>query len=204
MARNSTLFILFIVITTCAQAQGYRGQRFVFMYQPSLATTSVLNLPKTYTYHRLSAGYVLSDHLLFNVHGQFGAKKYSTDLSVFIDEGAIKDISGGVELLFFRKINQCYAPLGKFIGFGFEYGRQNSVREIPDPTTIYYNLLIYDDQNRVPLYVISAVLGRNYMIGKHFLLGLGVQYSYCLGDPHVGSLKYRQAVKPFINLGITL
>lgn len=203
MTKIVTSLLLICMYANVSFGQGYRGKRFMATYSPSY---TMIEPPFGFTnfilYNSVKVGYVLSNHFVVNVNGQFG-KTNERDFNRF-ETFSIKDVSGGISFLYFRKFHQNYAPVGRYMGLRFDYGKQNSVREIPDPEDIYneQKLYYYDDQIRTKMMIISAEFGRNYVFKEKFLFGYGIQYGFVLGDTHEDAPKYRQLLKPHFNFGI--
>lgn len=204
------IIILFVVLTAAVSTsfgQGYRGKRFLAAYSPSYSMVNPsYGFDQFILYNSVKVGYTLSKHLTINVNGQYGSTKAFSKYG--FESCQIKDISGGVALLYFRKFHQNYAPIGRYMGLRFDYGTQNSFREevyIPDPLYPSYTETIeyYDDQERVSLMVISAEFGRNYLIKEKFLFGYGIQYGFIIGSGKMFSApNARQLLKPHFNFGI--
>lgn len=204
MIRSCIITLSFVVLfVLTSTAQGYRGKRFSVSYQPSY---SMVNPPfgfnKMLLYNRVNVGFAVGNHLTVNLSGQYGKSKEKEWRRGDFDNFGINDITGGISLLYFRKFHQNYAPIGRYMGIGFEYGIQNATREEINPDNEYNPYIYYDNQETASLMVISAYFGRNFLAKEKFLFGWGIQYGWCIGDKHAYAPSARMLLKPNFTFGI--
>ena len=206
MIKSIVITLLFAgLFSASSNAQGYRGKRFSVAYQPSYALAGFYTFNRMIMYNRVNLGFALGDHLTVNLSGQYGKTKEKEWSGGGYENFGINDITGGISLLYFRKFHQNYAPIGRYMGIGFEYGQQNAGRTILEPVegSSYSNELdYYDSEERTSLMVISAYFGRNFLAKEKFLLGWGIQYGWCMGDKANQTPSMRMLVKPNFTFGI--
>lgn len=194
MNRVLLLSVVFLFVSFAGYTQGYRGKRFSFSYKPSYNVASG-SWPLRYWiyYHDVDLGFALSDHWSVNVRGMYGTHKMQP-VNGFYD-AEINDLTVGLSFSYFRKQMQSFAPVGKYIRFGLDYGKQNSAREVD-------GISVYDGFERIDLIIPSVTFGRNFLIKEWLLFGYGLQTGWCFGDPEKRSPKARQLFKPHFNIGI--
>ncbi len=203
MRKSSFLYTLLFVSVFCKEfhAQGYRGRKFSLSYVPGYSMIEPpFDFKHVIAHQKINLGYSLSKHLSVNLIGSFTNTRTMT--SPRYKEVQIKDITYGIGFNYFKKQQQSFAPVGRFIGFSFEFGSQNleQISYAPPyypggkPIKEYY----YNDQKRGDLMLFSINFGKNYLFKDRFLVGYGIQYGYCTqGGPN-----WRHFVKPQFNFGI--
>jgi hypothetical protein len=216
--------IAFLLTLQTAFGQGYRGRKLSLSYQPAYSFIGYFNpeLLIPIGHQKVNVGFALSNQLSINLtaqtsngkklgyytaHGGTGYHSVQGDL-------IIEDKLVGVQLNYFRKSKSAFAPLGRYLSLGIEYGRSNSYSEDtvfsvnPNPfgediITTYPN---YDDRETESIIILSFVIGRNFLVGDRFLLGYGMQLGSHLAPIWDILLEYDQPMrhfgKPFFNLGV--
>lgn len=212
-----TLFLLILSLTlytSVLHAQGYRGKRMEIDYNPAYSMANpIYGFSSLFLSHRLNFGYALSNHWMINLNGQFASSRPLNIIGTgIISELNIKDISGGFSFLYFRKFHQGYAPVGRYMGVGVDFGTQNTWRVESD--TVSYGFgqyditdrYFYDDKEPGSMICVYAIFGRNYLIRERYLFGYGIQYGYVLGNDGIEdagvNLSYRHVIKPHFKIGI--
>lgn len=191
------LFTLILAISFggTINAQGLNGKRFTFSYQPGYSFTLGYYQDIDFMlHHRANLGFALSDH--WTVNASFLYSHRETRHSSY-EDFIINDMGGGISFLYFRKIHQSFAPNGRYMGFGFDYGTSNGKHLNPNITDDSKEYS-YSELGKTNLMVASAIFGRNFIIKDHILIGYGIQWGFTIGayqpQRHLG--------KPFFNLGL--
>lgn len=178
-----TILVFTSILATDSFGQGYRGKRFAITYQPGYSMVDYLSFYFV-GHHKLNLGYAVSKHFMINVHGNYSASRELDHY--YYEKYQIKDITAGGSILYFRKIQQSYAPIGRYMGIGFDYGQSNServvtIQESPG-SSYYYDYYYYDDVDRQTYMFVSAIFGRNYLIKERLLLGWGMNWGFNINN----------------------
>jgi hypothetical protein len=204
MKKAITFFLIFS--TYFCYSQGYRDNKFSLSYQPAYSLIGTLST-KFLTHHKVNFGWSVLKHFSINSTFSYSKKDFfilDSELSGESFDGRIyktfniKDISGGINILYFRKSMQGYSPIGKYFGVGMDFGKQNSLSTLTNPNNPLYVFNYYTDLDRETLIMISAFIGRNFLIKEKVLLGYGIQFSRIL---NVADQPERQNSKPYFNMG---
>ena len=201
--RNSRfIFLLFSALFAhqLLFSQGYRGNKFSISYQPGYSMIDPSYDFKHVIFHqKMNLGFSIADHWSINLIGSYTNSR--TMKNSKYNEFQIKDYTGGLSINYFKRRKQCFAPIGRFVGFSVEYGSQNQERI--EYVTInqgsqLFKLKFYDSESRGSLMIFSVNTGKNYLIKDRYLLGYGIQYGISTGNgPAV-----RHFIKPQFNFGI--
>lgn len=196
--KRSAIFILSLSFLLCAQfasGQGYRGKRFTIAYQPGYSMLiPTYDFQNIMMHHKLNAGVALGKHLSLNLTGSYTNSR-ALSSNDYYESVQVNDVSAGITLQYFYTNFQSFAPIGRYVGLGIDFGMQNSKRDLSTETQTIYR---YDSQVREKMMMISIYLGKNFLVRERILLGYGVQ----LGVITQGDFKFRHCVKPQFIIGI--
>lgn len=204
---NKNILLRFGLIVLLASSntfgQGYRGKRFTASYQPAI---SMINPPYDFghlmMHHKLNVGFAIGKHLSINLTGSYTNTREWTDFYLYqhYTSMQINDLSGGINIMYYYKNFQSFAPLGRYVGLGIEYGRQNTDREVSyiDPVNYYKEIdRYYDNTKTGRLILFSVIFGKNYVIKNNLLLGYGIQFGMTNGTGPI----LRHCIKPQFTIG---
>lgn len=184
-------------------SQGYRGKRFSLTYQPGYSMVEPsYDFKRIMMHNKLNVGCALGKHFSLNLTGSYtNSRTFETPNSSSYRSVQVNDITGGFVINYYYKNFQSFAPLGRYVGFGIDFGSQNTERieYVPsEPGYAPYEYKHYDGAKKDRLMIYSFFFGKNFLVKDHFLLGWGVQYGLCSGTGPV----LRHCIKPQFNLGI--
>lgn len=205
MQNKFRFLIVFVVLVISFQSngQGFRGKRSTITYQLGFSNFgNYFDFSHLLYHNKVNYGYTLNNN--FSVH--FLASYLHTKLYHDLDYGyktvQIQDLTLGMNFSYFFKNQQYFSPIGKYVGLGIEYGRQNSLRTviIPEQAPDFYEKTeyYYDGSNgTTSLMLLYAYFGRNLLYKEKLMLG----YSFQFGVTTAQGPSERQWFKYQINVG---
>lgn len=202
--RNKILPILTIVfafIVFQTNGQGFRGKRSTISYSIGFSSVSgTYDLAHILYHNKLNYGYALNKRISLNMVATYCNSKHWKDDNTIYSSLQIHDYTLGLNFSYFFKNQQGFSPLGRYVGFGVEYGKQNLLRQEVVQSNPYYgphNEYYYDNEATTDLMVFSVFFGRNFLFKEKLVAGYSLQIGYCSGlGPNA-----RQLFKPQFTLG---
>jgi hypothetical protein len=194
--KNKILTVLLLAAAFPVASQGYGNKRFVFNYSPAysvILTEAIIISPYFVQHHKAELGISLSKRLLFNVNYENARNLNSVD-----DAPYVKDNTCGISFVFFQNKKGSFAPIGKYVGIGLNYGTQY-VRKYKSVSLPYGGTYTASYDKKETAVLFSLYTGQNYIVFDRLFLGYGIQW----GVPIDGSeTNLRHLGKPYFKLGI--
>jgi hypothetical protein len=181
--------------------QGYRGKRFSLTYQPGYSMVEPsFDFKRIVMHSKLNFGCALGKHFSVNLTGSYtNSRTFESPNSSSYKSVQINDVTGGIVINYYYKNYQSFAPLGRYVGFGVDFGTQNAERIVlKDNEYGTDENKYYDGTKKNRLVIYSFYFGKNFLVKDRLLLGWGIQYGLCSG----AGPTLRHCIKPQFNLGI--
>ncbi len=192
MRRYLTIFAILLTIAASAQG-GYAGKRFVFSYSPAYSCIfqGASLSPYPVHHHKVELGMSLGNHVQINVNAEKSMHFKSVDMT------KINDRTLGLNILFYKSWKGAYAPIGSYIGVGYNIGKQLIADNTLWATNLEPNETTFYEERKMQL--LSFYFGQNYIVYERLFLGYGIQWGIPT-DGYANSM--RHLMKPFFKIGI--